>query len=284
MQNNVLRTLIINDGVSLTLADTTEMVKESVRKHRLSKCSALVLGKTLSAMTFMSACLKSNTGEISLSVRSDGQGGGIGVSGNAYLRLRGYVENTDIQDEINAERLAYGKDAVLTIVRDDGYNRPFVGACAFPENGGVDEAFEEYFRISEQLPTYLKTTVEFDENGEVSFAGVVALQPLPFADEETLKLTQTADLSALLQSVKTDGIERTAKTAFSCSSAVWELRFARYQCNCSKAYLRRVLVSLGETQVREIIKEEGKLQVHCHYCNTDYTFTEEDADALFSKE
>ena len=148
----------------------------------------------------------------------------------------------------------------------------------------MDEAFEEYFRISEQLPTYLKTTVEFDENGEVSFAGVVALQPLPFADEETLKLTQTADLSALLQSVKTDGIERTAKTAFSCSSAVWELRFARYQCNCSKAYLRRVLVSLGETQVREIIKEEGKLQVHCHYCNTDYTFTEEDADALFSKE
>lgn len=284
MQNNVLRTLIINDGVSLTLADTTEMVKESVKKHRLSKYSALALGKTLSAMTFMSACLKSQTGEISLSVRSDGEGGGIGVSGNAYLRLRGYVENTDIQDENNAERLAFGKDAVLTIVRDDGYNRPFVGACAFPENGGVDEAFEEYFRISEQLPTYLKTTVEFDEDGEVSFAGVVALQPLPFADEETLKITQDADRFALLQSVKTNGIERTAKAFFSCSSDVWETRFARYQCNCSKAYLRRVLVSLGETQVREIIREEGTLQVHCHYCNTDYTFTEEDADALFPKE
>ena len=284
MQNNVLRTLIMDEAVSLTLADTTDMVRESVKRHRLSKGSTIALGKTLSAMTFMSACLKSQSGEISLSVRSDGQGGGIGVSGNAYLRLRGYVEDTDIQDEENAERLAYGKDAVLTIVRDDGYSRPFVGACAFPENSGVDGAFEEYFRISEQLPTYIKTTVEFDSNGEVVFSGVAALQPLPFADEKTLRDTERADLTALLQAVKTVGIERAAKETFACSSQVWETRFARYQCNCSKAYLRRVLVSLGERQVREIIRDEGSLQVHCHYCNTDYTFTDEDADELFPKE
>lgn len=284
MQNNVLRTLIMDEAVSLTLADTTDMVRESVQRHRLSKGSTIALGKTLSAMTFMSACLKSQSGEISLSVRSDGQGGGIGVSGNAYLRLRGYVEDTDIQDEEHAERLAYGKDAVLTIVRDDGYSRPFVGACAFPKDSGVDGAFEEYFRISEQLPTYIKTAVEFDSNGEVVFAGVAALQPLPFANEKTLQDTENADLTALLQAVKTIGIERAAKETFGCSLQVWETRFARYQCNCSKAYLRRVLVSLGEQQVREIIREEGSLRVHCHYCNTDYTFTDEDADELFPKE
>ena len=284
MQNNVLRTLIMNEEVSLTLADTTAIVQESIQKHRLNKNSALALGKTLSVMTFMSACLKSNVGEISLSVRSDGKGGGIGVSGNSALRLRGYIENTNIDDEENAQRLAFGEDAVITIVRDDGYNRPFVGACAFPQESGVDEAFEEYFRISEQLPTYIKTTVQFDADGNLAYSGVAVLQPLPFAADATLTAVQNVDMSALLESVKMHGIEETAKANFTCSTNVWEMKTAVYQCNCSKTYLKRVLVSLGEAQVREIIQEEGKLQVHCHYCNTDYTFTGEDADELFPKE
>lgn len=283
MGNNVLRTLIWEEQVSLTLADTTEMVRTAIERHRLSQGSAIALGKTLSVMTFMSACLKSDQGEISLSVRSDGLGGGIGVSGNRALYLRGYVESTDLPLE-GAERLAYGQDGVLTIVRDDGYNRPFVGACAFPEQGGVDEAFMEYFTVSEQLPTYIRTAVEFDEDGDLAFAGVAVLQPLPFADAETLEKTKNTSLERLLTGVKEKGVERTAKETFPCSDSVWETRFAQYRCNCSKPYLKRVLVSLGEEQVREIIREEGTLNVHCHYCNTDYAFTETDADDLFKKE
>lgn len=284
MGNNVLRTLIWDEQVSLTLADTTETVRTAIEKHRLSQGSAIALGKTLSVMTFMSACLKSDQGEISLSVRSDGLGGGIGVSGNRALYLRGYVERTDLPLIEDVERLAYGQDGVLTIVRDDGYNRPFVGACAFPEQGGVDEAFMEYFALSEQLPTYIHTSVEFNEDGELSFAGVAVLQPLPFADTETLEKTKQVPLDALLTAVKEKGIERTARETFPCSDSVWETRFAQYRCNCSKPYLKRVLVSLGEGQVREIIREEGVLNVHCHYCNTDYAFTETDADDLFKKE
>ena len=219
-----------------------------------------------------------------MSVRSDGKGGGIGVSGNRNLYLRGYVEEVNLPNVDGMERLAYGEDGVLTIVRDDGYNRPFVGACAFPEIGGVDEAFENYFSVSEQLPTYIKTAVEFDKDGSLIFAGVAVLQPLPFADTETLEKAKNTRLETLLQRVKEQGIENTAKTQFDCSKNVWESRFAQYRCNCSKPYLNRVLVSLGEQQVREIIKEEGALSVHCHYCNTDYTFTDTDADELFGKE
>ena len=52
---NLLRTLIYNEQVSLTLADTTEIVREGIRLHGLSKGSGYVFGKALSAMTFMSA-------------------------------------------------------------------------------------------------------------------------------------------------------------------------------------------------------------------------------------
>jgi len=277
---NVIRTLIFDGQVSLTLADTTTIVKEGARLHLLSADAAIVFGKTLSAMTFMSACLKGDTGEISLSVKSDGVGGEIGVSGNRQLNIRGFMENGRATGD---EATVFGKNGSLTVIRDDGYARPFVGACAFPEKVGVDAAFEEYFRISEQLPTRFATTVELSKTGEVSFAGVAVLQPLPFADEKTLQKTAEQDLTALLQNAKISGVESAVENAFGKYAPVWELRKAQYKCNCSRAYLTRVLVSLGERQMREIIESDGAVRVHCHYCNTDYEFTEKDADEVFPK-
>ncbi len=278
--NNVLRALIFDGQVSLTLADTTAIVKEGAKLHNLSKDTAVVFGKTLSAMTFMSACLKGETGEISLSVKGDGLGGEIGVSGNKKLNIRGFIENPNAKGN---ETDIFGENGSITVIRDDGYARPFVGACAYPQENGVDAAFEEYFRISEQLPTRFETVVETDEEGKVVFAGVAVLQPLPFADETTLEKTWESDLKTLLKTVKTNGVESAAKAVFGQSDTVWEVRLAQYKCNCSRGYLTRVLVSLGEAQMREIINSDGAVRVHCHYCNTDYEFTEEDADKVFPK-
>ena len=277
-EKNMLRTLVFDGQVSLTLADTSEMVKEGARLHKLSPLSTVVFGRALSAMTFASACLKEESGEISLSLKCDGAVGGIGVSGNRALRLRGYIENTSISEET-----ALFGNGSLTIIRDDGYNRPFVGACALPKQGGVDEAFEEYYRISEQLPTFLKTKVEFNEKGECVFAGVAVLQPLPFASEETLEKTKNTSLSELLEQVKRLGVESAARTSFAPDCSVWDFRRAEYKCNCSKAYLTRVLVPLGEEELRRIVREDGAVRIHCHYCNSDYEFTDSDVDGIFKK-
>ena len=281
---NVLRTLIYDGQVSLTLADTTEIVKEGARLHRLSSASAYTFGKALSLMTFMSACLKEATGEISLSIKSDACGE-IAVSGNRGLHVRGYILNTAAEGEGNeeAERALLGENASLTIIRDDGYNRPFVGACALPENAGLDEGFEEYFRISEQLPTRLKTSVELNEKGLCTFAGVVAVQPLPFADKETIEKVNALDLSSVLEKIRENGTMYAMKSNFKVDTSVLEEREAAYKCNCSREYLTRVLVSLGEGQMRQIIKEDGAVRVHCHYCNTNYEFTDKDADEIFKK-
>lgn len=283
---NLLRTLVYNGQVSLTLADTTALVAEGARLHALSNASTYLFGKALSAMTFMSACLKGDTGEISLSLKTDGVGGEIAVSGNRALAMRGYIENTKLNGACNqeTERAAFADNGSLTVIRNDGYARPFVGACAFPAVGGLDEAFEEYFRISEQLPTRIATTVEIGENGKVLFAGVAVLQLLPFADENTLQKVSAADLDSLLCEIRTQGVATTAERAFGKDGQVWEMRTAQYKCNCSRQYLTRVLVSLGEGQMREIIREDGAVRIHCHYCNSDYAFGEMDADEIFKKQ
>lgn len=279
---NLLRTLIYDSQVSLTMADTTELVREGIKRHRLSQDAGRVFGQAISAMTFMSACLKNAVGEISLSLKSDGACDEIAVSGNQSLCMRGYIGNTQMEGGTSALN-PFGTGGSLTIIRDDGYNRPFVGSCALPTGGGVDEAFEEYFRISEQLPTRIHTSVEFDGDGNLLFAGVIAVQPLPFAPLATQEKVQALDLAALLEKVEAQGVAAVARENFDSDDRVWEERTAKYKCNCSRRYLLRVLVSLGEAQLRQIIKEDGAARIHCHYCNTDYEFTEEDVDRLFPK-
>ena len=48
---NVLRTLIFNDEVSLTVADTTEMAKEGVIRHGLKGKEAEAFARTLAFLT-----------------------------------------------------------------------------------------------------------------------------------------------------------------------------------------------------------------------------------------
>lgn len=41
-----------------------------------------------------------------------------------------------------------------------------------------------------------------------------------------------------------------------------------------------LLATMGRAELEDIIKEQGKVSVHCHYCNTDYDFGQEDIDKL----
>ncbi len=282
--SNVLRTLLYNKEVSLTVADTTALVSEGIRIHKLSPAEAYIYGKAMSALAYMSACLKEEAGEISFTLQCDGGVGDIGGSGNRALFLRGYLGGKlDGEAGAESERRALGENGSLTVVRDDGYHRPFVGTCAFPKGASFDKILEEYYKISEQLPTRIQTLVEIDEGGRCAFAGIIVLQPLPFASEEALQKVAATDLSAALASLKGRGVEAFAKAYFAPDEEVWEAREAIYRCNCSREYLSGVLVTLGEAQLRDIIRTEGAVRVHCHYCNSDYEFTSEDADKLFPK-
>lgn len=275
---NVVRTLIWDEQVSLTIADTTEIVEEGIRLHNLSGERVETFAGALSFLTFMSAGLKEPAGEVSLSIKTDGKILDLCASGNADLKIRGYLDWNE------TAQTTFGNGA-LTLVRDDGYSRPFVGACGLIKDGALDENFEEYFRISEQLPTFIATTCLENAFGRLDFAGIIVLQPLPFASENALKkIPNHVELTRILQAVKEHGALQVAKEKFDAIEENCVLKNASYTCNCSREYLKGVLVSLGENEFRNIIKEDGAVRVHCHYCNTDYSFTETDADELFKKD
>lgn len=272
---NVLRTLIWDEQVSLTIADTTKLVEKGINIHRLTGEQADAFARALSFLTYMSAGLKGKTGEVSLSIKTSGKVLDLCASGNSALSIRGYLD-------WNEKSKALLGDGSLTLVRDDGYSRPFVGACGLVDGGSFDENFEEYYRISEQIPTFIKTVYLEDENGGVAFSGIIVLQPLPFASENALALIPDgAGLENILKKVEKKGLLAVAKEEFGAEEKNCRFKTAEYRCHCSREYLKGVLVSLGESEFRKIIEEDGAVRVHCHYCNTDYAFDEKDAQELF---
>ncbi len=274
--DKLLRTLIEDGQISLVAIDSAKMVRHAQIIHNLTPASARVFGRIITVMSYMSCWLKNGDSELSVNFKHRGDSGEVCVSGNGDLHMRGYVYNPFAEnDEI-------GK-GYMTIVRDDNYKRPFVGTCEMISKD-VDENFEYYYRLSEQLPTYIKTEVTFDENGLCKAAGGVFLQPMPMASDLAKQyaqdsLKQLTDFGKILENT---GMVALLKEHFKVET--WQEREIEYRCHCSRDYIAGVLTSMGEDELRSIILSDGKVNVHCHYCNSDYDFTGEDVDKLFPKE
>ena len=69
----------------------------------------------------------------------------------------------------------------MTVVKDDGFYRPFVGTCEL-KSASVSENLMQYYHISEQIPTAVAIGVKV-KNGKCVTAGGVVMQLLPGTTE-----------------------------------------------------------------------------------------------------
>lgn len=56
-----------------------------------------------------------------------------------------------------------------------------------------------------------------------------------------------------------------------------------YFCNCSKARIEKVLISLGKKEIQDMIDDGQEIEVNCHFCNKKHTFSIEELKALYRK-
>ena len=270
--NKLYKCLIYGGNASLSVLDTTELVQRATDIHGLDDASAVLLGEMLTAAAYMAGCLKNPRGAVSLTVKPSG-GAVISVSGDADGHIRGYIEGAE-------GGLGGG---TLTVIKDDGFYRPFVGVCELT-GGGVSENLIRYFRDSEQIPTALSFGAEV-KDGKVKAAGGVVIQLMPGhgeKDEEAAweKAEALSDAAGAVFRHGAEGILREYFGVQPDGKGVY-LSFPEYKCNCSRKKITGVIVPLGRAELESIIAEQGCVKVHCHYCNKDYTFTQDDVDKLF---
>lgn len=271
--DKLLRTLIEKDEISLVAVDSSEMVRHAQIIHGMNQASAEVFGRILTVACYMTGWLKEENSEISINFKHHGTTGETYVSGGGKMNMRGYIFNPQAQDN------KIGK-GYMTVVRDDNYKKPFVGTCEMVSDD-VDANFEYYYRLSEQLPTYIRTAVAFDEYGLCVKAGGIFLQPMPGAAEIHRQFAKNAveELTDLAERIKNSDMGSLIGKLF--GTTKYAERKMEYRCKCSKEYISGVLKGMGEAELRDIIKAEGKINVHCHYCNSDYDFFNEDIDEWF---
>ena len=275
--NTIFKALVYDKQVSLTVLDTTDLVNKAIKIHNLSDRSAQLLGELLTVCAYMSACLKSEKGAVSITVKSADNSGSASVSGDVDLHIRGYVDGSCKHTL---------KGGVLTVIKDDGFFRPFVGACEI-ESDDVSRMMMDYFHQSEQIPTAVSVGVKLNDDGTCAAAGGVVMQLLPGTTEANTdraeeRMQAFTDPAAVIQKYGAEGVIRNFFEGDMEQKGLY-LAHPDYICNCSRSKIEGVIISLGKQELLNICEEQGKVSVHCHYCNTDYTFDKDDIERLFNK-
>jgi len=55
-----------------------------------------------------------------------------------------------------------------------------------------------------------------------------------------------------------------------------------FKCRCSKEKLEKILISLGEAEIKDIINTQGKAEVKCHFCGDTYHFETDELEQLLA--
>lgn len=271
--NELYKCLIFDKQVSLSLLKTEDLVNDAVKTHGLDDSSAEILGGLLTACAYMAGCLKNPRGAVSITVKSNDGSATVSVSGDAAGHIRGYIEGNGGL-----------KGGSMTVIKDDGFYRPFIGTVEL-ESDDVSKNLEQYFRMSEQIPTAVLIDVKVS-GGECRAAGGAVMQLMPGVTAEN-----TAKAEAKMQAFQSAaeifarrGVKEIAGEYFGGERRDGEtLLFPEYKCNCSRKKIESVILPLGKSELEKIIEERGKIEVHCHYCNKDYIFFRSDVEKLFGK-
>ena len=283
--NKLLKTIVFDNEITLSVLDTTDMVNEAIRIHKLSPLSAAALGRTLTVCTFMSSNLKNRGDKLSVTVKGDGVGGKITVCGNGDLNMRGFIDNPQADLPLRPDGKlnvggCVGKNGRLTVVRSMGLKDPYTGSSELV-SGEIAEDFTAYYAFSEQQPTAMALGVKIGTDGTCVGAGGVIVQALPGASDNSLFLAEqiTKDCANVSTLIEQHGAEWIVKELFFTDK--YTEYNPEYKCLCSREYIEEVLISLGKAELNDIIEKEGSIKVDCQFCDKVYEFTQADVDKFF---
>ena len=62
-----------------------------------------------------------------------------------------------------------------------------------------------------------------------------------------------------------------------------DCKIPTYKCDCSKEKMENALVIIGKKELENIIQEDGKAELICHFCNKKYNFNKEELENLLKK-
>jgi len=288
MKDYVIRGIDKRGTINFFIASTTGLVEEARKIHNTSPTATAALGRVLTAACIIGMTLKNEKDTLTLKIKGNGPIGSIVSVANSSGEVKGYVDNPLVDvprrsdGKLDVGRLV-GKNGQIAVIKDLGLKEPFIGYSNLV-SGEIAEDLANYFYYSEQQPTAISLGVLVDTDTSVRAAGGLMIQLLPDVSDEDIEkieniLKNIKPMSTLIDEGLTP--EEILKEIFGeFEVEILNRTFVQYKCNCSVEKVESILISLGNEELKDIIEEDGKAEVVCHFCNTKYYFSKEDLTKL----
>ncbi len=290
MADYIVRAMAADGQIRAFAATTRETVETARRAHNTSPVVTAGLGRLLTAGAMMGIMLKEESDLLTLQVRGDGPVHGLTVTADANGHVKGYADNPAVILPANAKgKLDVGGSVgrgTLSVIRDLGLKEPYIGQTDL-QTGEIGDDLTWYFASSEQVPSSVGLGVLMEKNNTVRASGGFIVQLMPYADEKVIdrleqNLEAVSSVTALLDQGLTpeellgrvlDGLGLETGERIPCS----------FFCNCSKERVEKALISIGKEEIGEMIADGEPIEVNCHFCNKNYTFSVEELKEIAEK-
>ena len=280
MTDYLIRATAADAQVRAFAVTSRDLVEEARDRHDLSPVVAAALGRLMTGACLMGSMLKGEKDVLTLQISGDGPVGGMTVTADSRGNVKGYANRPQAMMPPNAQgKLDVGGvigAGYLRVIKDMGMKDPYASQVAL-QTGEIADDLTYYFAASEQVPSCVALGILMERNNTVKQAGGFIIQLMPFAQEEVIrKLEENVaglqSVTTLLEEGNTPeqilslllgdmGLEITEKTP------------VRFWCGCSKERVEKVLYSLKKEDLQEMTEEGKDVELHCHFCNTNYVFT-----------
>lgn len=212
----------------------------------------------------------------SITLRLDGNGptGSLVAVSDSRGNVKSYVCNPIVELPLNQYGKldvagAVGKEGTLSVIKDLGLKEPYIGQIPIV-SGEIAEDIASYFAVSEQIPTVCGLGVLVNPDLSVKAAGGYLVQLLPFADEKSVDILENIKQILPVSKMFDDGMtaeEISLKLLEGLNPNVLDEAEVAYKCDCSRERTEKILISLGEKEIKEIVEDNEITEVCCHFCN-----------------
>ncbi len=283
------------------LTISTDIVEEARKIHDTTPLASAGLGRVLTGAGLMGLLLKNDSDKLTVLFKGDGPAKQILATATANGDVKGYIANPDADLPLTKEgKLDVGGSlgiGELTVIKDLGLREPYVGTIALVD-GEIADDLTAYYFISEQQNSAISLGVKVDVDYTIAAAGGMIIQMLPNAAEESIDALEAMleKLPPITTLVEEAVSENHGKSDEGVLQAMMDRIFAqmpeeyqvetlefkemRWHCDCSEERLEKVLMTIGEKDLTDIIEEDGQAELVCQFCCKKYHFDKEHLERI----
>ena len=290
MSDRIIRAMAANSQIRAFAATTTDLVEIARKHHNTSPVATAALGRLLTAGAMMGVMMKGEKDVLTLQIKAGGPLNGITVTADSQGRVKGYVGNPDVVIPANSKGKLDVAGAVgigiMNIIRDMGLKEPYLGQVAL-QTSEIAEDLTYYFATSEQVPSAVGLGVLMNKDNTVRHAGGFIVQLMPFADESVIEkleenISKISSVTTMMEEDNTpEGLLNRVLEGFDIE--ISDTLPTEFYCNCSKERVEKALISVGRKELNDMIQEGKEVELNCHFCNTNYTFSVEELKEILRK-